>query len=106
MAETFQLANVAEARDWFQVLQTNRNTQTAIMTLEPGRSSGEKAEAHKQSEQVLLLLEGEMEAEIGGEKRPIHRGDVVLIPAGVPHKFTNHGAARAVTFNTYSPPEY
>ena len=106
MENAVQIANIGDAREWFQVLQTHRKTQTAVMALEPGRSSGEKAEAHEGSEQVLLLLEGELEAEIAGNRQRIRKGDVVLIPAGVPHRFTNSGKARAVTFNTYSPPEY
>lgn len=106
MEGSFQLANLAQAQSWFEVLQTSRNTQTAIMVLEPGRSSGERPEAHEKSEQVLLVLEGEVEAQIAGERRIIRTGDVVLIPAGVPHKFTNQSQVRALTFNTYSPPEY
>lgn len=106
MEGSFQVSNIAQAQDWFEVLQTSRNTQTALMILEPGRSSGQTAEAHEKSEQVLLLLEGEVEAEIDGQHRRIRKGDVVLIPAGVPHKFTNQGEGRAITFNTYSPPEY
>jgi mannose-6-phosphate isomerase-like protein (cupin superfamily) len=31
---------------------------------------------------------------------------VLLIPAGVKHRFTNRGHKSAVTFNVYAPPEY
>lgn len=106
MEGSFQAANIAQARQWFEVLQTSGNTQTAVMVLEPGRSSGKKPEAHEKSEQVLLVLEGEVEGEIGGRHCELKKGDVVLIPAGVAHQFTNRGSVRAVTFNTYSPPEY
>ena len=30
------LANIKDATDWFEVLQTSKRTQTAIMTLAPG----------------------------------------------------------------------
>jgi mannose-6-phosphate isomerase-like protein (cupin superfamily) len=33
-------------------------------------------------------------------------GDIVSIPAGVKHKFSNLGNTVAVTFNVYCPPEY
>ena len=101
-----KLRNVGEATGWFEILQTTRRTQTAIMTLKPGRSSGGEQEAHKDSDQVLLVLQGEMEGEMGESRIRLAQGDVIVIPAGTKHKFTNHGAADAVTFNTYSPPEY
>jgi len=52
------VTNINEAKDWFEVLQTSRRSQTAMMTLAPGKSSGKKAEAHEDSDQVLLILEG------------------------------------------------
>ena len=98
--------NFRNASDWFDVLQTTEHTQVAIMTLEPGKSSGSKPEGHKKSDQVLLVLEGEVEGEIGDDTIAMHKGDVVIIPAGTKHKFTNRSSADVVTFNTYSPPEY
>lgn len=98
--------NIREAKGFFEVLQTTKRTQTAMMTLKSGKSSGSKAEGHKQSDQVLLVLEGEVEGEIGDETITMKKGDVVVIPAGTKHKFTNRSSADAVTFNSYSPPEY
>jgi mannose-6-phosphate isomerase-like protein (cupin superfamily) len=101
-----QVRNIRDAADWFLILQTSKKTQTAVMTLQPGQSSGEKAEAHENSEQVLLVLQGEVFAEIEGTRRTLKEWDAILIPAGMPHKFTNKSQREAVTFNTYSPPEY
>ena len=101
-----QLTNIKSARDWFEVLQTTERTQTAMMTLQPGASSGSTAEGHEKSDQVLLLLEGELSGEVGGERSQMTKGDVIAIPAGVKHRFTNNGSVPAVTFNVYSPPEY
>lgn len=75
------------------------------MTLEAGKSSGEKG-AHKNSDQVLLVLAGELAGEVGEEKATLRKGDTLLIPAGVKHRFTNRAAEPAVTFNVYSPAEY
>ena len=99
------LVNIKDATEWFEVLQTSDKSQTAVMTLKPGKGSGAK-EGHKASDQVLLLLEGELEGEIGSETAALRKGDVVLIPAGVKHRFTNHSNKEAMTFNVYSPPEY
>ena len=77
-----------------------------MMTLKPGKSSGSKPEGHKKSDQVLLVLEGEVEGNIGEETMIMRTGDVVIIPAGTKHRFRNRSSADVVTFNTYSPPEY
>ena len=98
--------NIREASDWFEVLQTTKRTQTAMMTLQPGKSSGSEPESHKNSDQVLLVLKGEVEGEIADETLTLREGDVIVIPAGTRHKFSNRSLTDAVTFNTYSPPEY
>jgi mannose-6-phosphate isomerase-like protein (cupin superfamily) len=100
------IRNIADAHEWFAVLQTSKGSQTAVMVLEPGRSSGELANEHPQSEQILLVLEGEVGAEIGGDKAALRKGDVVIVPRGAAHRFTNRGTARVLTFNVYTPPAY
>jgi mannose-6-phosphate isomerase-like protein (cupin superfamily) len=77
-----------------------------MMTLTPGDSSGSTAEAHENSDQVLLLLEGELSGEVGDERPTSRKGDVIIIPAGVKHRFTNRAETPAVTFNVYAPPAY
>jgi mannose-6-phosphate isomerase-like protein (cupin superfamily) len=100
------LANINQAEEWFEVIQTTDRSQAAVMRLDPGEATGRQAESHKDSEQLLLLLEGKLAAEIGSERLTMKAGDMVIIPAGVKHKFTNSGTTVAVTFNTYCPPEY
>jgi mannose-6-phosphate isomerase-like protein (cupin superfamily) len=99
-------ANLYRVKEWFKVLQTSGRSQTAAMTLGTGQATGETAEAHEKSEQVLLLIEGDLVAEIGGKRSRMKAGDVVVIPPRVKHRFTNPGDRPAVTFNVYSPPEY
>ena len=99
-------ANIYRTKDWFKVLQTSERNQTAVMKLGAGQSSGAEPEAHEHSDQVLLLIEGELAALIGGKRSRMKAGDVVIIPHGLKHKFTNSGAAPALTFNVYSPAEY
>jgi len=101
-----KIKNIKDAEDWFQVLQTGRKSQTAIMTLKPGESSGDKAEAHEKSEQVLLVLQGEVQAEVESQKETMKQGDVIIIPPRTKHRFTNRGKTTVVTFNVYAPPEY
>jgi mannose-6-phosphate isomerase-like protein (cupin superfamily) len=107
-AETLAMnvRNIDETKEWFEVLQTGEHSQTAMMTLQPGDASGERAEAHEKSDQVLLMLEGELSGEIGEERPKLKKGDVIIIPASVKHRFVNRGDTNAVTFNVYSPPAY
>ena len=100
------LANIKDAKQWFEVLQTSQRTQTAMMTLPAGAATGRAAEAHEKSDQVLLMLSGKLSGTVGPEKVILKKGDVLLIRAGTPHRFRNPGRTRAVTFNVYSPPEY
>ena len=101
-----KVRNIGEAVAWFEVLQTTNRTQTAMMTLKPGRSSGSHQEGHRNSDQVLLVLDGEVEGEIADDTITLRKGDVIVIPAGTKHRFTNRASIDALTFNTYSPPEY
>jgi len=100
------ISNIQDVRKWFEVVETTERTQTAVMVLTPGGHSSEEMNVHKKSDQVLLLLEGELHAEVGGEKRTMRKGDSCIVSAGTPHRFENRGNNRAVTFNVYSPPEY
>ena len=100
------ISNIHAVKEWFEVLKTTQRSQTAVMTLKPGSHSSEEMNVHEKSDQVLVLVEGELEGEVGGEKRTLRKGDTCIVPAGTPHRFENRGKSRAVTFNVYSPPEY
>jgi mannose-6-phosphate isomerase-like protein (cupin superfamily) len=100
------VTNISEAKGWFEVLQTGERSQTAMMTLAPGDATGDKAEAHEKSDQVLLILGGELTGEVGDQRPHLKKGDVIIIPAGVKHRFVNRAKKPAVTFNVYSPPAY
>jgi len=101
-----QKHNVNSRQDFFAVLDTADQTQTAVMTLKPGQESGEKGNEHAQSDQVLYVISGELNAEIGSESGTLRAGDVVIIPAGAPHRFRNSGEATVQTLNVYAPPAY
>ena len=101
-----ELSNIKDATERFEVLQTSKRSQTAMMTLAPGQATGKKAGVHKKSDQVLLMLSGKLSGKVGRKEVRLAKDDVLLIPAGSPHRFHNPGKKPAVTFNVYSPPEY
>ncbi len=94
------------ASNWFEVLQTTPRSQTAVMNLAPGEASGASLEAHPISDQVLLVLEGEVMAHVAEETARLRRGDLILVPAGVDHRFHNTSDQEARAFTVYAPPAY
>jgi mannose-6-phosphate isomerase-like protein (cupin superfamily) len=59
------------------------------MKLGPGQVTGVEPEAHEKSDQVLLLVAGELSAEIGGTRSRMKAGDTVIIPPRVKHKLAH-----------------
>jgi mannose-6-phosphate isomerase-like protein (cupin superfamily) len=98
--------NIRDSKSSFGVLETAQRCQTAVMTLAPGEESGPKQNEHPQSEQVLYLVEGELEAEIGDQRLTMRPGDSVIVATQTPHRFSNRSDRPAVTFNVYAPPAY
>lgn len=98
--------NIHAVADWFQVMQTTARSQTAMMILGPGKESGQEPEAHDHSDQVMLVIAGTIQGVVGDELLTLKEGDVIIIPAGMKHRFWNDGEQTATTFNVYAPPEY
>ena len=99
-------SNIFRKTKWFEVLKTTKRSQVALMKLGPGQSTGDEPEDHKNSDQVLLVIEGQLFAEIDGKRSLMKAGDFVIIPPRTKHKFTNRSDRPGITFNVYSPPEY
>jgi mannose-6-phosphate isomerase-like protein (cupin superfamily) len=76
------------------------------MSIGPGEESGPKDNEHPQSEQVLYVIEGELEAEIGERSFTLRAGDSTIVRRDVPHRFRNCTRKPALTFNVYAPPAY
>ncbi len=100
------MSNIYRVSSGFRVLENGQNLQTAVMVLDSGEESGAFGNEHPASEQVLFLVEGSLDAEIGGKRFAMSAGDSVIVPKDAPHRFVNRSAARAVTFNVYAPKAY
>ena len=66
--------------------------------IEPG--AGAPLHAHKDVDEVFILLEGTLDLRLGGEQRLVEANHTIAIPAGVPHAFVAVGPApvRMFTF--------
>jgi quercetin dioxygenase-like cupin family protein len=60
---------------------------------------------HKVQEQIYHVLDGEGLFEYGNEKRVVSKHDVMFIPPGIEHAFTNTGLSNLVFLVITSPPE-
>jgi len=68
------------------------NTATVYFELEPGDALGRHTDS---AEELLLVLEGNVEAEVRGETAPLTIGDIALVPKMVPHNIVNTGSSKA-----------
>lgn len=66
--------------------------------IEPG--AGAPLHAHKDVDEVFILLEGTLDLRLGDEQRLVEANHTIAIPAGVPHAFVAVGASpvRMFTF--------
>ena len=97
-------AEAARYENFRTVLHTGEYTQVVAMTLAAGEDIG--AEVHEVNDQVLVFTEGEARAEVGGETRTVTAGDMVVVPAGTQHNFTNTGAGVLRLLTIYGPPDH
>jgi quercetin dioxygenase-like cupin family protein len=52
-------------------------------------------------EEIIYVIEGTLEYEIGGKKSKVKAGDVLFVPAGIPHTATNIGTGNGAELATY-----
>lgn len=86
------------------VLYTGKHSQIVAMSIPVGGDIGE--EVHPQTDQILFFVDGEGQAVLNGEKRPVEEHDVVFVPAGTTHNFINTGDEDLKLFTVYAPPAH
>jgi mannose-6-phosphate isomerase-like protein (cupin superfamily) len=91
----------------FEPLHATGSSQAAMMTLQPGDTTGEASgNEHAWAEQWCFVVQGEGQARTKGKKVALRPGSLLLIEKGEPHQIENTGAVPLVTFNIYAPPAY
>lgn len=89
---------------FFEILQETDRSQTAVMTVAPGRDAGPE-ETHR-GDQVIYVVEGEAIVRIAGQEQKADPGSLLLIPAGTPHQVRNPGQIPLFFVTVYAPPAY
>jgi mannose-6-phosphate isomerase-like protein (cupin superfamily) len=100
------ISDIAESREDFHLLQTTGRTQIATITLKQGEVTSDDMNKHPHSDQTVLVLEGELVAEVGEERQTVRRGQCLIIPAAVAHRLKNEAETTAFAFSVYAPPAY
>jgi mannose-6-phosphate isomerase-like protein (cupin superfamily) len=83
--ETDHAATLALRRE----VITGPDAHIDVVMVPPGGEIG--AETHTGADETLLVVTGEGEAEVDGERMPVRVGSVVYIPRGATHNVRNLG---------------
>ena len=101
-----KIRKIDQSTEVFQLLERTGQSQTASISLGCGEVTSDDFNVHPHSDQIVLVLEGEILAEVGGEREVLRSKESVLIPAGVKHRLRNQARKRAFAFTVYAPPAY
>ena len=80
--------------------------QITVTTFEVGGRSADAPFVHDSDEEVVLLLEGSLEVEVGGERYGLDAGDAVTYSARTPHVARNIGQVPARAIFVLTPPSF
>jgi transcriptional regulator with XRE-family HTH domain len=74
--------------------------------LEVGGSTGAEPYAHGDSEELFVVLSGNVQVEVGGELFELERGDSIDYRSSAPHRVSNVSEELAEVMWIISPPSY
>ena len=99
------IIEAARTNDAFRrVVMTGAHEQVVVMTIPPGGDIGE--EVHPGTDQVLVIVDGEGEARLEGDRTPVGPNDLVFVRAGTRHNLFNTGPRPLRLYTTYAPPQH
>jgi len=100
-ARPLERARLGAASFSYQTLFSGDVLQADLYGLEPGFSV--PAHRHAATEHVLLVIEGEVDVRIGERWIALRPGEIVLVPAGLPHGLHNASTRRAIVQQISAP---
>jgi transcriptional regulator with XRE-family HTH domain len=83
-----------------------QHLEVFVGELDPGGSTGAEPYAHGDSEELFVVLSGNVQLELGGEVYELEHGDSIDYRSSTPHRITNVGEERAEVMWIISPPSY
>ena len=73
---------------------------------DPGGSTGDEPYTHGDSEELLVVVEGDVHLQLGTELHELAAGDSVHYQSSTPHRVSNLGDEAAEVMFVISPPSY
>ena len=83
-----------------------QHLEVFVGELDRGGSTGTEPYAHGDSEELFVVLAGNVQLELGGDLHELEQGDSIDYRSSTPHRVTNVGEGRAEVMWIISPPSY
>jgi transcriptional regulator with XRE-family HTH domain len=80
--------------------------EVVAAVFDPGGSTGDEPYTHGDSEELLLVLAGRVQVQLGSELLDLSAGDSVNYRSSTPHRVSNPGDETAEVLFVISPPSY
>src|SRR3954469_1239873 len=80
--------------------------EVVVARFEPGGSTGDEPYTHGDSEELLIVVEGRVEVQLGDDLYEAAEGDSVHYQSSTPHRVANAGDEPAEVLFVISPPSY
>ena len=82
-------------------LVSSPRMMSGLNCFEPGQA--QKVHAHGGADKLYYVVEGSGEFEVGEDKQTLSKGEVLYVPADIPHGVINSSDARLVVLIVISP---
>ena len=80
--------------------------EVVVARFEPGGSTGDEPYTHGDSEELLVVVDGDVHLQLGTEIHELAAGDSVHYQSSTPHRVSNPGSESAEVMFVISPPSY
>src|SRR4051812_41489888 len=80
--------------------------EVVVARFDPGGSTGEEPYSHGDSEELLIVVDGEVHLQLGTDVHELHAGDSVHYQSSTPHRVSNPAGDAAEVLFVISPPSY
>jgi quercetin dioxygenase-like cupin family protein len=77
------------SRSQIESLGSGNAVEALLVTMRPRGSSGSRLHTHER-EMFVMVIEGAVTLEMEDGTQVLRKGDVVIIPPGIPHRWTNN----------------
>ncbi|MGH9019794.1 MAG: helix-turn-helix domain-containing protein [Acidimicrobiales bacterium] len=93
-------------RKWLLTQAPDRELDAFLAEFEPGGSTGPEPYTHGDSEELLIVVRGRVQFELGDQRFDLGPEDSLVYRSSVPHRLVESGGERAVLLWVTTPPSF